>query len=82
MCSTSSSPAKNAALKVVVATWETPPPRSSLKIPSLMMKPSVKPLARVRSPTVPLSENVSPGFSTVPSMISAARPMLMLRYSA
>ncbi len=70
------------ALNVVVAICETPPPRSSLKMPLLMMKPSVKPFSRVRSPTMSLSENVSPGFSTVPSMISAARPMLMLRYSA
>ena len=82
MCSTSSSPAKNIALNVVVAICETPPPRSSLKIPSLMMKPSVNPFSRVRSPTVSLSENVSPGASTVPSTSSAARPMLVLRYSA
>ncbi len=75
-------PAKNIALNVVVAICETPPPRSSLKMPSLMMKPSVKPFSRVRSPTMSLSENVSPGLRTVPSTSSAARPMLMLRYSA
>ena len=51
-------------------------------MPSLMTKPSVKPLASVRSPTMSFIEKVSPGFSRVPSMISAARPMLMLRYSA
>ena len=51
-------------------------------MPSLMMKPSVKPFSRVRSPTVSLRENVSPGLSTVPSMSSPARPMLTLRYSA
>ena len=33
----------------------------------------------VRSPTVSLRENVSPGFSTVPLMSSMARPMLVLR---
>ncbi len=49
------SPAKNIALNKVVATWLTPPPKSSLKTPSLMMKPSVKPFCSVRSPTVPLS---------------------------
>ena len=42
----------------------------------------VKPFSTVRSPTTPLSENVSPGLSTVPSTSSAARPMLVLRYSA
>ena len=51
-------------------------------MPSLMMKPSVKPFSAVRSPTVSLSENVSPGLSTVPLISSAARPMLVLRYSA
>ena len=63
----------------MVATWLTPPPSSDLKTPSLMMKPSVKPFARVRSPTTSLRLKVSPGASTVPSMISAARPMLVLR---
>src|SRR3954449_12830486 len=66
LCSTSSRPAKNAALKVVVATWETPPPKSSLNTPSLMMKPLVKPFAAVRSPTVSLRLNVAPGSSRVP----------------
>jgi len=47
-----------------------------------MMKPVVNPFSTVRSPTMSLSENVSPGLSTVPSMSSAARPMLTLRYSA
>ena len=75
-------PPKNAALNVVVAIWETPPPKSSLKMPLLMTKPSTKPFSAVRSPTVPLRENVSPGFTIVPSTSSAARPMLMLRYSA
>ncbi len=51
-------------------------------MPLLMMKPLVKPFSAVRSPTVPLSENVSPGAMIVPSTSSAARPMLMLRYSA
>ncbi len=51
-------------------------------MPLLMMKPAVKPFSRVRSPTMSLSENASPGLSTVPSMSSAARPRLMLRYSA
>ena len=41
----------------------------------------MKPLARVRSPTTPFSEKISPGFSTVPLINSAARPMLTLRYS-
>ena len=63
----------------VVATWETPPPRSSLNTPSLMMNPSVKPFATVRSPTVSLRLNVSPGLSTVPLTSSAARPRLTLR---
>ena len=44
-----------------MATWLTPPPSSDLKTPSLMMKPSVKPLARVRSPTTSLRLKVSPG---------------------
>ena len=66
MCSTSVMPAKNAALNVVVAIWETPPPKSSLKMPLLMMKPLTKPFSAVRSPTVPLSENVSPGFDDRP----------------
>ena len=66
---------------MVVALCETPPPSSFLNFPPLMMKPSVKPLARVRSPTIPFSEKVSPGLSTVPLINSAARPMLMLRYS-
>ncbi len=51
-------------------------------MPSLITKPSVNPFSRVRSPTTSFIEKVSPGSSTVPSMISAARPMLMLRYSA
>ena len=67
------------ALKVVVALCDTPPPSSRLNLPPWMMKPSTKPLAAVRSPTMPFSENVSPGFSTVPLISSAARPMLVLR---
>ncbi len=53
-----------------------------MKIPLLMMKPSVKPFSRVRSPTTSFIEKTSPGFSRVPSASSAARPMLVLRYSA
>ena len=82
MCSTSSRPAKNEALNVVVAICETPPPRSSLKMPFWITKPVVKPFSSVRSPTVPLSENVSPGLSTVPLISSAARPMFWSRYDA
>ena len=74
------SPAKNIALYVVVALCETPPPSSFSNLPPLMMKPLVKPLASVRSPTILFSEKMSPGFSTVPLINAAARPMLMLRY--
>ena len=65
-----------------MATWETPPPSSSRNTPPLMTVPFVKPFAVVRSPTVSFMLNVSPGSRIVPSMSSAARPWLMLRYSA
>ena len=74
-----SKPAKKAALKVVVATWLTPPPTASSSSPALICGAGTKPRARVRSPSTSLSEKVPPAGISVRSRIRAARRMLVTR---
>src|SRR5665213_1496573 len=51
-------PASNAVLKTVVDTWQTPPPSPVVTSPLTITGASRKPLAALRSPVVPLNENV------------------------
>ncbi len=74
-----SRPPKKAALNRVVAYCETPPPMASSSTPRLMKPPGAKPLARVRGPTCPFTENVPPGSMTTPRVRSEMRWMLMTR---
>jgi hypothetical protein len=67
------------ALNVVVASCETPPPKSTSSWPLLMMKPAAKPRASVRSPTVLFRLKTRPGSTRVWSIRSAARWMLVSR---
>jgi hypothetical protein len=71
--------ALSSLLEKVVANWLTPPPTAEMNSPSKIAPPSTNPLSRVRGPTWPLSENVSPGRTTTPSTRSAMRWMLVTR---
>src|SRR5687768_3297253 len=77
-----SRPAKKAALKMVVANWEMPPPTSSVNLYSWSMTGAgTKPLAAVRRPTWSLTEKVAPGAMTAPRIRSAMRWMFWTRGS-
>ena len=54
-------PASYAALKTVVETWHTPPPRPVFSSPLMITGASTKPLSCVRAPVVPLNENFFSG---------------------
>ena len=58
------SPASYAALKTVVETWQTPPPRPVPSSPLMITGASRKPFAAVRAPVARLNENVDPGAIT------------------
>ena len=54
-------PASYAALKTVVETWQTPPPRPVCSSPLMITGASRKPFSALRSPVVSLNENSAPG---------------------
>ena len=72
-------PASNAALNTVVETWQIPPPSPFWSSPLMITGASWKPFAAVRSPVVPLNENVPPGAISVPSISLATSWTLLSR---
>ena len=56
-----------------------PPPTPLTRRPLSMTYPSRYPFASVRSPRIPLRLNVSPGLSSVPSMVLDAATRLAVR---
>ena len=76
------SPASNAALNTVVETWQTPPATPVPSSPLMITGASLKPFSSVRSPVVPLNENVAPGPMTVPSIRWATSWTLLIRFAS
>ena len=74
-------PASYAALKTVVETWQTPPPRPSASSPLMITGASRKPFSAVRSPVVSLKEKVAPGAISVPSISRATSCTLWMRFA-
>ena len=73
-------PSSKASLNSVVAVWQTPPPIDGSTSEPMISCPSRNPRAAVRGPTTLLYENVSPGRITVPSIRSAIRWTLWIRF--
>ena len=69
-----------AAVNSVVDTWQMPPPTSSVTSPLEYAVATLKPRSVVRSPTVSLNENVSPGSSRVPLISSSDSAMFVSRF--
>ena len=68
-------------MKTVVETWQTPPPRPVESSPLMITGASRKPLSAVRSPVVPLNENVAPGAISLPSISFATSWTLWMRFA-
>ena len=79
--STKSKPPKNAALNMVVANCEMPPPKFSANTPSSMTWAVTNPLDAERGPMVAFTEKVSPGRITTPRSKSAMWWMFFTRSS-
>ena len=73
-------PASKAALKTVVETWQTPPPRPVVSSPFTITGASRKPFAAFRSPVVLLNENVAPGAINFSSTKCATSCTLWMRF--
>ena len=76
------SPASYAALNTVVETWQTPPPSPVWSSPFTITGASRKPLAALRSPVVPLNENVVPGAISLLSTRWATSCTLWMRFGS
>ena len=72
-------PASYAALKTVVETWQTPPPRPVDSSPLMITGASRNPFAAVRAPVVLLNENSSPGAISLSSTRWATSSTLWIR---
>ena len=79
MCSFNLKPAKNAALKSVVASCDTPPPTESTSSPSATMGAATNPRSVVRLPSTLLRDSVPPAGMIVPFRISEALRMFVTR---
>ena len=75
-------PASYAALKVVVETWQTPPPSPVVSSPLMITGASRKPLSAVRAPVARLNEKVAPGAISFPSMRRATSWTLWIRFGS
>src|SRR5207237_1028429 len=73
-------PASKAALKPVVETWQTPPPRPVVTSPFTITGATRNPFAAVRSPVVLLKENSAPGAISLSSTRRATSCTLWIRF--